>query len=111
MRQYMAQAPLGVAHWLCALDWYVSTPREIAIVGAVDDPDTRSLVEVLYDRYLPNKAVAGKATPIESDGFPEIPLLEGRDMVGGRPTAYVCQNYVCQLPVTGPEALAAQLGD
>ena len=111
MRQYMAQAPLGVAHWLCALDWYVSTPREIAIVGAVDDPDTRSLVEVLYDRYLPNKAVAGKTTPIESDGFPEIPLLEGRDMVGGRPTAYVCQNYVCQLPVTGPEALAAQLGD
>jgi uncharacterized protein YyaL (SSP411 family) len=30
-------------------------------------------------------------------------------MVDGKPTAYVCQNYACQLPVTGPEALAAQL--
>ena len=38
-----------------------------------------------------------------------IPLLEQRDMVNGQPAAYVCQNYVCQLPVTDPEALAAQL--
>lgn len=30
-------------------------------------------------------------------------------MVDGKPTAYVCQNYTCQLPVTTPEKLAAQL--
>ena len=30
-------------------------------------------------------------------------------MVDGQPTAYVCQNYACQLPVTDPEALAGQL--
>jgi uncharacterized protein YyaL (SSP411 family) len=31
-------------------------------------------------------------------------------MVDGKPTAYVCRNYACQLPVTDPEDLAAQLG-
>jgi uncharacterized protein YyaL (SSP411 family) len=30
-------------------------------------------------------------------------------MVDSKPTAHVCQHYVCQLPVTEPEALAKQL--
>ena len=41
----------------------------------------------------------------------ELPLLLDKGMVDGRPTAYVCHNYVCQLPVTDPEALAAQLAE
>ena len=40
-----------------------------------------------------------------------MPLLESRGMVDGNPTAYVCQTYACQLPVTTPEELAAQLVD
>jgi hypothetical protein len=39
-----------------------------------------------------------------------IPLLEGRGMANARPTAYVCEQYACQQPVTTPEALAEQLG-
>ena len=37
-------------------------------------------------------------------------MLEGRVLIGGKPTAYVCQNYACQMPVTDPEALLEQLG-
>jgi uncharacterized protein len=38
-----------------------------------------------------------------------LPLLSERGTVGGAPTAYVCRNYVCQLPVTDPADLARQL--
>jgi uncharacterized protein len=38
-----------------------------------------------------------------------IPLLEGRIAIDGRPTAYVCRQFACRLPVTDPAALAAQL--
>jgi uncharacterized protein YyaL (SSP411 family) len=36
-------------------------------------------------------------------------LLADRPTVDGRATAYVCERYACQLPVTEPDALRAQL--
>jgi uncharacterized protein YyaL (SSP411 family) len=35
-------------------------------------------------------------------------VLEGRDEVNQRPTAYLCRRYECRLPVTDAEALEAQ---
>jgi uncharacterized protein YyaL (SSP411 family) len=40
---------------------------------------------------------------------PGQPLLEARPLVGGEPTAYVCRGFVCDVPVTDVEALAAAL--
>ena len=41
----------------------------------------------------------------------ELPLLRGREATDGRATAYVCQNYVCQLPVNDAGDLAEQLSE
>jgi uncharacterized protein YyaL (SSP411 family) len=38
-----------------------------------------------------------------------LPLLEGRGPVDGKPTAYVCRNYACEMPATDPGALGRQL--
>jgi uncharacterized protein YyaL (SSP411 family) len=38
-----------------------------------------------------------------------VPLMDGRDLVGGRPSAYVCQKFTCRLPVTLPEDLRREL--
>jgi len=38
-----------------------------------------------------------------------VPLLEGRTAIDGKPTAYVCRNRACELPVTERTALAKQL--
>ncbi len=111
MRQYLIRAPNGMGHWLCALDFYLSTPKEIAIVGDVEDPATKALLRTVHGGCLPNKVLAGASPETAQVSPASTPLLEGRTLVDNRPTAYVCQNYVCQLPVTDPEALARQLED
>ena len=37
------------------------------------------------------------------------PLLADRPLLDGNPTAYVCQHFACQQPVTDAEALARQI--
>jgi uncharacterized protein YyaL (SSP411 family) len=106
----MGRAPAGTGRWLAALDFYLSPPKEVAVIGPLGDPSTSALLRTVNGRYLANRVLVGADG--ESDAASSgLPLLEGRGMVNGRPTAYVCENYACQLPVTDAESLAAQLQD
>jgi|SRR5581483_4307144 uncharacterized protein YyaL (SSP411 family) len=52
----LAQAPTGLAWWLCALDFVLTPPKEIVIVG----DDAQALLDVVYGEYRPNQVVAWK---------------------------------------------------
>ncbi len=99
----LAVAPTGFAQWLCALNIALGKPKEIAIVG--DLQGARELLKVVSHEYRPNQVVA-YATDGDASA---IPLLRTRVSLKNRATAYVCQDFTCQMPVTEPEALAAQL--
>jgi len=106
VKDLMERWPLGFGHALTALDLYLGPSREIAIVGDPAEPATRKLLAEVRSRYLPNAVVA--ASP-PGPASRDIELLRDRPMVDGRATAYVCERFVCQLPVTEPAELAAQL--
>jgi uncharacterized protein len=108
MRNVMMRAPGAFGHLLCALDLYLASPYEIAIVGHPSSEDTQALVGEVFKAYLPNKVVA-LAAPGDITAPQKIKLLENRNDVGGRATAYVCRNFYCEAPVTEPERLKAQL--
>jgi hypothetical protein len=99
----MAQYPNGFAHWLCAADFILGEPQEVAIVGDYGLPDTEALIKTVFAEYRPNLVVA-----VGGSGK-TIPLLNDRKFVDGKVTAYVCRRFVCQQPVTTPEALLSQL--
>ncbi len=105
MEEAMAQQPTGFGRLLGVATLLLAPSQEVAVVGPPDDPATQALLAVLHRRFLPTTILAGKAPEAES----MLPLLEGRGLVEGRPAAYVCENYACNLPVTTPEALAALL--
>jgi len=94
--------PSGFGYALSAVDFLLSTPKEIAIVGK-DRGDIGPLLREAWKRYLPNKVVA------PGFGDENIPLLENRPLQNGRATAYVCVHYACQQPVNQPEELGSQL--
>jgi uncharacterized protein YyaL (SSP411 family) len=104
----MEKLPGGFGRLLAALDFYLSRPREVVIVGDPTSPDTQALIDAVYARYLPNKVLAGRA-PEDEEAAGLVPLLADRPTRDARATAYVCEGYACQMPATEPEVLASQL--
>jgi uncharacterized protein YyaL (SSP411 family) len=104
----IAEQPSAFGHLLGALDEFVGPLREIAVVGAPDDPATHALLAVVNDRYLP-RAVLAAGAPTDESVAQAVPLLADRPLVNGLATAYVCQGFACQAPVTEPHQLATQL--
>jgi uncharacterized protein YyaL (SSP411 family) len=102
---YLSRYPTGFANWLSAAHLAVEGIDELAIVGDLGHPATQALAAVASDRFRPNLVVAVAADPSSS----LVPLLEGREMIDGRPTAYLCRDFACRLPVTEPAALRDQL--
>ena len=105
MRRY----PSGFGRYLGALDFHLGPAAEIALVwpGSAEPGSVDPLLGVVFGRYLPNRVVAG--APEGAPAASGLPLLAERAAVGGKPTAYLCRRYVCQVPVTAPEDLARQL--
>ena len=109
VRDVLPSAPSGFGQALCALDLYLGPSYEVAIVGDPEAPETSALVnEVIRTRWRPNVVLA-VAAPDDVEAAETVALLASRSAVEGTPTAYVCQRFVCRLPVTSLEELAMQL--
>src|SRR6185295_17164755 len=80
--------PSGFGRMLCALDFNLSLPKEIAIVGDPDSADTIALMSEAWKPYLPNRVIA-VSPPAESPNANVIALLRDRPQQGGVATAYV----------------------
>jgi len=104
----MAQNPYGSAALLCSLDWWLSGPKEIVIMGLRGNPLTEAMVTTVHQRYIPNRVVL-TVEETRRGGADELPLAKGKASLNGRPTAYVCQHQTCSQPVTEPRQLEALL--
>ena len=87
-----------------AIERYVTSPVEIAIVG---DPRRRTHAGAAARGHDAARPRVGDAHRVAGDDA--SPLLAGRDARDGVPTAYVCEHYTCRQPVTEPRELRAQL--
>jgi len=79
----------GYSNWGILLLWDTYPFYEVALAGK----EAAKLRGELYQAYRPNKMVMGARTKSE------LPLMQGK-FVNGETRIYVCENRVCQLPVT-----------
>ncbi len=86
--------PQGFGRGLSALEFYLADTKEIVIVG----PKGNELEHEILGRYLPDAIVVSSFDPKSDSAL--IPLLKDRGMIGDQATAYVCEDFVCQRPVT-----------
>jgi hypothetical protein len=108
MADLMARYPSGFGRYLGALDFHLGPAVEVAILWPAGGDGEATLVREVFGRYLPNRVVAGAVSGATGTSA-GIPLLEGRALVDGRATAYVCRKFACRQPTTSPQVLAQQL--
>lgn len=95
------QAPRFAGWSMATAEAMLSGPLEVAVVGA--DSDAR---RALHRAAL---AIPG-AVVVAGEPDLEVPLFADRTEIDGKPAAYVCRDFVCQLPVTDPRSLGTPAG-
>jgi uncharacterized protein YyaL (SSP411 family) len=88
--------PQGFGRTLSAMEFSVSPVKEITVIGEVGNP----LARLVSESYLPTAVIS---LAVESGERPT--MLADKTMIDGQPTAFVCENFVCDRPVSGVEEL------
>lgn len=85
----------GVASLLATVDSYVKPPIDIVLTGDTLD-DIKPFLDKLSQDFDPDRIVYFKKNGEESN----LSILKEKVSIDGKPTAYVCENFVCHKPVT-----------
>ena len=95
----------GVAHS------FLTQPVELAVV-AFSGRDASKFQATIGKIYLPNRLLAGAivgGSLVPKTKMWESPLLLDRFPSDLQTTAFLCESYSCQLPVSKPEELKEQI--
>ena len=101
----LREFPQAFGEALSAVEMLAAGVVEVALVG--EPAAAKDLIDAVQKPYRPNVITALARADVEGEAA--IPLLSYRVQRGGQPTAYVCRNFACKLPVTSVEALKEQI--
>ncbi len=105
-----AKTPQALPQLLCALEPALEPPRHVVIAGEPGRADFHALVRVLHERLGPRRVLLAVDGGAAQRGLAaEVPWLAGMEPREGRATAYVCEEFACQAPVSDPAELRALL--
>src|SRR6478672_11757375 len=106
----LAQFPSALPQILVAFDFLEGLPQQIVIAGDSDSPETKALLAEVHRHFLPNKVLL-LADGAEGQRYlgEKNEAIRAMSMVGGKPAAYVCENFACKAPVTDVDELRSLL--
>ncbi len=110
-RPQWSKAPQAMPQMLCALELALDAPRHVVLAGDPASADFRALTAVLAEKLGPRRALlAVDGGAAQAWLASRAPWLAELKPLAGRATAYVCEEFTCQAPVTTPAELRRALG-
>ena len=109
--EQLGRFPAAMPQMLCALDASLDKPRQIVIAGPREAPAMQALLREIHARYLPNKLLLLADGAAGQQWLGErLEFLKTVAPIKGEPAAYVCEDFVCQLPTSDVVKLRELLG-
>jgi len=97
----LKQAPVELPQMLVALDWFLATPKQVVIAGKPGAADTMAMLSEVHRHFIPNKVLMLADGGAGQQFFStQVEFMKDVAPIDDRATAFVCENFVCQLPTT-----------
>ncbi len=108
--ELMNKAPQALAQMLAVLNLALVKPQQIIITGKREDTQTSAMLREVYKILKPNKVIL-LADNDKGQKYLEskVDFIKTVKMIDDKPTAYVCENFTCNLPANNVEELKEQL--
>lgn len=104
------RAPTSAPQMLVALSRSRSKPKQVVIAGKADDPATQAMLRKVHRHFVPQRVLILADAGAGQQFFSErVEFMKSVGQIDNKPTAYVCENFVCQLPTTDLKTLAKLL--
>ena len=95
---------------LLALDFHLDTAKEIVIVTPRSREEAEPMLARLRESFVPNRTLSVATEDDQMAAHAKlVPLIEDKTALKGKPTAYVCERRICELPTSDPETFAEQI--
>ena len=102
----LQRAPLALPEMLVALDFQAGPTRQIVVTGTRDAPDTAAMLKAARRPFLPDSVVLLADNGASQEFLAShVDFFKDLQPLAGKATAYVCQNFACQLPTNDLTAM------
>ena len=106
----LVHQPVSSPQMLAALQFSLTKSKQIVFAAQPADTDLKTFLRILHKPFLPNKIVL---LADNSDGQAylanRLPFLRNLQPIENRVTAFVCEDFVCQLPTADPAQFKKQI--
>ena len=95
------KVPISFGYFLSGLIFQLNNTKEILLVGEKENPLTKQMLKIINEDFNPNKVVIclDKSDPYYDKLLQTAEYLKNYKMINEKTTAYICENFECNLPV------------
>jgi len=95
----MNRLPSVFTHMMSAFMFAEHRSYEVVLAGNRNSADGKAMLHAIRKRFIPNKVVLWQNNQLAK----LAPYTAEQKALEGKATAYICENFQCNLPVTDPE--------
>ncbi len=101
-----SRMPSAFAYMMSALLFADGRGYEVVLAGDRRSAGGKAMLHAIRKRFIPNKVVLWQAPQLAK----LAPYTAQQKAIGGKTTAYICEDFQCNLPVTNPQQALKLLG-
>ena len=93
--------PSAHSYFLMAAIFGLHPTKEIVLAGDSRDINMQKMFKLVHKYFLPEAVIIFKDVAAKEQLLlDQVPYIKGQDPIEGKATAYICENYSCQAPIS-----------